>query len=67
MTFELLLDSSADEIDQLLFKNNLIFNGLPAVPHANLFGSLIQQFNRIGSEVIKNSCIPFFITISLKF
>ncbi|VDN02445.1 unnamed protein product [Thelazia callipaeda] len=47
--FSLLLNAVADEVDRLLYKNNLMFNGTPTVAPDALI-SVLSQINSLNSD-----------------
>ncbi|MCP9257963.1 Serine/threonine-protein kinase SMG1 [Dirofilaria immitis] len=48
--FSLLMNAVADEIDRLIYKSNLMFNGTPTVAPDALIAVLTQQLNRTTVE-----------------
>ncbi|EJD76312.1 hypothetical protein LOAG_16705 [Loa loa] len=48
--FSLLMNAVADEIDRLIYKSNLMFNGTPAVAPDALIAVLTQQLNHAITE-----------------
>lgn len=48
----LLMSAVADEVDRLLFKSNVMYNGTPTVAPETLVGVLTQQLNHAVTEVM---------------
>lgn len=57
--FSLLMNAVADEVDRLIYKSNLMFNGTPTVAPDALIAVLTQQLNHTVIEVIFFSLITF--------
>lgn len=49
--FSLLMNAVADEVDRLIYRSNLMFNGTPTVSPDALIAVLTQQLNHATIEV----------------